>query len=62
VKKFEKVLNEFEFKSLVLVVFEKQKKKNLTSSLFWPSRPAADLFFSRSSPPPLSSFSFPRGR
>jgi hypothetical protein len=41
VKKFEKVLNEFEFKSLVLVVFEKQKKKKKTLPLhlFGPAGP-----------------------
>jgi hypothetical protein len=41
VKKFEKVLNEFEFKSLFLIVFEKEKKKkeNLTSLPFSPQRP-----------------------
>jgi hypothetical protein len=34
VKKFEKVLNEFVFKSFVLFVFEKEKKKPLPLHLF----------------------------
>jgi hypothetical protein len=57
VKKFEKVLNEFEFKSLVLVVFEKQKKKRkpyLFTFLAQPAcgppillsqRPVSSIFF-----------------
>jgi hypothetical protein len=61
VKKFEKVLNKFEFKSLVLFVFEKKKKKRSSPS-FRPSRPAGPSSPSRNGPPTHSSFSFSLSR
>jgi hypothetical protein len=61
-EKFEKVLNKFEFKSLVLFVFEKKEKKEGTSPSFRPSRPAGPSSPSRSGPPIHSSFSFSLSR
>jgi hypothetical protein len=55
VKKFEKVLNEFEFKSLVLIVFEKEKKEKTSPPYLSACSAAGIPALHCASPAPLPS-------